>query len=243
MDRYPWPKICIHDNGGEFTGWEFQNLLRATSIKDVPTTSRNPQENAICERMHQKVVNLLPVLLYTNPPSTVANAADLIYQAISTEIHSMRVNVTTTLKGSPGSLVSGRDMFLAMPLISDWKMIEQHRQTLFNEILRRMNQILRIFDYIKGQRVLKKKHRPDKLGELTKGPYQITRVHTNVTISTDLCPNITERINIRRVISYRKPTRSYGSSIMEGKSLVATALGRIPTHGGINIERTQSRIL
>ena len=95
-------------------------MLRATSIKDVPTTSRNPQENAICERMHQKVVNLLPVLLYTNPPSTVANAADLIYQAISTEMHSMRVNVTTTLKVSHGSLVFGRYIFLDIPLISYW---------------------------------------------------------------------------------------------------------------------------
>ena len=51
------------------------------------------------------------------------NAADLIDQALATAIHSMRVNVTTTLKGSPGSLVFVRDMFLDIPLIADWKMI------------------------------------------------------------------------------------------------------------------------
>ena len=84
LDRYPWPKRCIHDNGGEFTGWEFQNLLRATSIKDVPTTSRNPQANAICEIMNQTVGNVLHVLLYTNTSRIVANAADLIDQAIAT---------------------------------------------------------------------------------------------------------------------------------------------------------------
>ena len=106
------------------------------SIKDVPTTSQNPQANAICERMHQAVVNVLSVVLYTNPPRTVVNAADLIYQALATSIHSMRVNVTTTLKGSPRSLVFGRDMFLDIPLIADWQMIQQHRQTLFNERLR-----------------------------------------------------------------------------------------------------------
>ena len=27
LTRYPWPVKCIHDHGGEFTGWEFQRLL------------------------------------------------------------------------------------------------------------------------------------------------------------------------------------------------------------------------
>ena len=106
-----------------------------------------------------------------------------------------------------------------------------------------MNQSRRSFDYIQGEHVLKKKHRPDKLGELTEGPYRITRVHTNGTVSIELRPNVTEQINIRRVIPYREPTGSYGSSIMERKSVLATALCIIPTHGGINIECTQSRIL
>ena len=166
MARYPWPKRCIHDNGGEFTGWEFQNLLRETSIKYFPTTSRNPQANTICERMHQTVGSVLCVLLYNNPPRTLSNAADLIDQAIATEMHSMRVNVATTCKVSPGSLVFGRGVFLDINLISDWQMVQKHRQTLVNERLFRMNQSRRIFDYIQGQRVLNKKHRPDKIGGL-----------------------------------------------------------------------------
>ena len=97
----------------------------------------------------------------------MANAADLIDQALDTEMKYMRVNITTTLKESPESLVFGRDMFLDIPLISDWKMIQKHRQKLFNERLRRLNQIRIIFDYIQGKRVLKKKHRPDKIRELT----------------------------------------------------------------------------
>ena len=69
--------------------------------------------------MHQTVLNVLRVLLNTNPPRTVANAADLIDQSIATAMHSMKVNVTTILKVSPGSLVFGRDMFLDIPLIAD----------------------------------------------------------------------------------------------------------------------------
>ena len=192
--------------------------------------------------MHHIVGNILCFLIYTNPPRTVANAEDIIDQEIATAMHYMRVNITTTLKGPPGSLVFGRYMFLDITLIADWKMIQQHRQTLVNERILRMNQSRRRFDYIQGKRVLKKKHMTDKLGELTEGPYRITRVHTNETVSIELRPNVIERINIIIVIPYREPTRSYGISIMEGKSVVATALCRIPTHGGINIERMQSRI-
>ena len=83
----------------------------------------------------------------------------------------MRVNATTTLKGSPVSLVFGRYMFLDIPLIYDWQMIQTHGQTLFNERLHQMNQIFRSFNNIKGQRVIKNKHRPDKLGDITEVPY------------------------------------------------------------------------
>ena len=67
LARYPWPKRCVHDNGGEFVGWEFQELLQKCTIKDVPTTSRNPQANSICERMHQTVGNILRTLLHGDP--------------------------------------------------------------------------------------------------------------------------------------------------------------------------------
>ena len=42
MARYPWPKHCVHDNGGEFVGWEFQQFLDKCNVKDVPTTSKKP---------------------------------------------------------------------------------------------------------------------------------------------------------------------------------------------------------
>ena len=181
-------------------------MLTATSIKDAPTTSRNPQANAICERMHQTVGNILRTLLYSNPPRTVANAADLVDQALATAMHAMRVNVHTTLKSSPGSLVFGRDMFLDVPLIADWETIQQNRQSLVNERLRRTNMGRRSYDYIQGQRVLKKRHKPDKLGRLTEGPYVITQVHTNGNVTMELRPGVTERINIRRVLPYKEPT-------------------------------------
>jgi hypothetical protein len=58
--RYPRPVQCLHDKGGKFIGQNFQWLLEIFSTKDVCSTSKNPQFNAICERMHQTV--------HTNPP-------------------------------------------------------------------------------------------------------------------------------------------------------------------------------
>lgn len=102
---YPWPTGCIHDNGGEFTGFSFQQLLEKANIKNVPTSSKNPQAKAICERMHQTVGNVLRTLLHVNPPSSSGNEKELIDEALSSAMRTMQSSVHTTLGGSPGSLV------------------------------------------------------------------------------------------------------------------------------------------
>jgi hypothetical protein len=66
--QYPCPVRCLHDKGGEFIGQTFQQLLEIFSIKDVCSASKNPQSNAICERMHQTVTNVSRTLVHTNPP-------------------------------------------------------------------------------------------------------------------------------------------------------------------------------
>ena len=121
-------------------------------------------------------------------------------------MHAMRVNVATTLNSSPGVLVYGRDMFLDVPLIADWQAIAERRTQVVNESLRRANLKRRTYDYVQGQQVLKKNHKPTKLGERKEGPYPISQVHVNGTVSITLRPGVTERINIRRVVPYRQPT-------------------------------------
>ena len=44
------------------------------------------------------------------------------------------------------------------------------------------------------------------MGENYSGPYTIPQVHVNGTISIQLGPNVTERINIRRVLPYHEDT-------------------------------------
>ena len=61
----------------------------------------------------------------------------------------------------------------------------------------RENSRRRQYDYEINQYVLKKNTNPRKLGEWTSGPYQITQVHTNGTITIAINENMSERINIR----------------------------------------------
>jgi len=190
LSRYPWPACCVHDNGGEFVGPEFQFLLQSCRIKDAPTSSRNPQANAICERMHQTVGNVLRTLLHGEPPRDVTRAKDFIDEALSTAMHAMRTGVHTTLGSSPGNLVFHRDMFLNIPLIADWHSITQKREHLINENLIRENNKRRRYDYVQNQKVLKIRSNPRKLGHRTTGPYKVLQTHVNVTLTIELKPGV-----------------------------------------------------
>jgi hypothetical protein len=119
LTPYPWPQRCGHDPGTEFTRPEFQTLLQNCHIRDVCTTAKNPQSNAVCERMHQTVGNFLRTLLHGNPPQNIANVEQYVDEALSIAMHTMRAGIHTTLGKSPGNLVFNRDMFLNIPLIAN----------------------------------------------------------------------------------------------------------------------------
>ncbi len=65
--QYCCPVRYFNDKGGELIGQNFHWLLEIFSIKDICSTSKNPQSNAICERMHQTVNNVQRTLVHTNP--------------------------------------------------------------------------------------------------------------------------------------------------------------------------------
>ena len=59
----------------------------ASRINAQPKT--NLQSNAICERMHQTVTNMLRTLVHTNPPQNMTQARDIINNALATGMHAM----------------------------------------------------------------------------------------------------------------------------------------------------------
>ena len=197
----------MHDGGGEFVGHEFKELCRAFGdISEPQSTAKNPQSNAVCERMHQTVGNVLRVLLYSNPPKNMTQAKDIMDDALATAMHAMRTVIATSLGSTPGALAFGRDMLLNVPLVADWMAITRAREQKVNENLRRENAKRRSYDYKQGQQVLKLVFKPTKLGRRTFGPFTIERVHVNGNITMQLRPGLLERINVRRVIPYHVPT-------------------------------------
>jgi hypothetical protein len=91
-------------------------------------------------------------------------------------------------------------------LIADWHRITQRWEHLINENLIRENQKHHQYNYAPQQRVLKKKWKPHKLGKRTSRPYKVLQTHVNGTLTIELRPGVSERLNIRRVILYKEPT-------------------------------------
>ncbi len=124
----------------------------------------------------------------------MTQARDIIDNALATAMHAMQITVATTLGSTPGALAFAWDMFLNVPLIKDWQAIARNHEHHVNENLRRANWKWRQYDYAPGQQVLKKVHKPTKLGVRTEGPYTIEHRE-----------GITEYINICRVLPYCWP--------------------------------------
>jgi hypothetical protein len=199
LSRYPKPLRCIHDQGTEFIGMRFQHMLHLEGIQSVPTTVRNPQANAICERMHKTVEDTLNTLLRHEVPEDVATANELIDSLIAAAQRAIRSAVHTTLRVSPGALVFHRDMMLPIPLMVDFNLLRERRQAMIDYNNSRENRRRLFKDYSIGDNVLIIKTAKGKLKPKTEGPYQVVSVHVNGTITIQRGPGVTERLSIRRV--------------------------------------------
>ncbi|CAJ1964150.1 unnamed protein product [Cylindrotheca closterium] len=154
LSRYPRPYKCIHDQGGEFIGEAFQAKLATWGIHDGGTTSKNATANAICERMHLTVANILRTR-YNNAAPNFQVAVEEVKRALAACNHAMRCAVSTALmNNTPGETVFHRDMLLNIPVIVDLLSMQQKRQYKINENLRRQNAKRKEFDYRIGGEVL-----------------------------------------------------------------------------------------
>jgi hypothetical protein len=194
---------CIHDNGTEFSS-EFLELLQSYGVKSVPTTVRNPQANAVLERVHPVISNMLcSQRLIANDYTTLSSRQQLlapVVWAINSTYH-------TTLQASPAQLAFGRDMILPTAYIPNWNNIRQCRQALTDQANERENGPRIPHDYQVGDHVLIKRDlaKLGKLAKPTEGPFTITDVSSqniNGTVVIARSANSFERINIRRLVPY-----------------------------------------
>lgn len=204
LARYPRPMSCIYDPGSEFIGQAFQKCLNRNGIEAAPSSVKNPQSNAVCERLHSTIGDILRSMIHENPPTNVAQAYEIIDTALASAQFAVRATVHRTMGLSPGAIVFHRDMFHPIPLLVNYNELKERRQHVIDENNRRANQRRRFLDYQPGQEVLVLTYQPDKMEPRATGPFKIASVHVNGTVTIQRADNVVERINVRRIRPYRR---------------------------------------
>ena len=91
-------------------------LINDHGIKRKPITVRNPQTNAIVERIHQVIANMIRTFeLETN----YLDEDDPWKGILSATAFAVRSTYHTTLKKTPGQLVFGRDMIFSIKHVAN----------------------------------------------------------------------------------------------------------------------------
>ena len=198
LSRYPRSKNIIYDNGSEFK-LHFKSLCDSYGLKRKPTTIKNPQANAILERIHAVIADMIRTsgldMQETCTPQMVDELLTNIAWAVRSTYH-------TVLKTTPGAAIFGRDMLFDIPYLADWNQIGKRRQNLVDQSCAKANKRRIDFDYIVGQKVLLIKDGIlRKTEDKNNGPFVITQVHHNGTVRIQR-GTINERINIRRLSPY-----------------------------------------
>ena len=196
FSRYPRCTNIIYDNGSEFK-LHFETLCDTYGVKRKPTTIKNPQANAILERVHQVLMAMIRTSEIDMADSVAPSDIDAV---LTNAAWAIRSTFHTVLKASPGAAIFGRDMLFDIPYIADWKKIGDYRQHQTDLNTARENKKRVDFDYKIGYKILVIKigiiHKTESPKK--RDPWTITTVHTNGTIRVTR-GNQTERINIQRV--------------------------------------------
>jgi transposase InsO family protein len=191
--RYPLPQRITLDRGTEFMA-EFAKMVKNDyGLKLKPITTRNPQSNAIIERVHQTIGNIIRTFdvqtMDSDNPWTGILAATMF---------AVRATYHTTLQASPMQLVFGRDAILNVKHIANWEHIRERKQTRINDNNKRENLSRRDHHYSLGDKILIRARKHSKHEFEYEGPYTITQVNDNGTVrfQKGIVNDVT---NIRRI--------------------------------------------
>ena len=137
LTRYPSPTEIIFDRGSEFKAEEERHIHNDYGIKKKLITTRNPQANAMVERIHQVVgqlIDMQEIKGKKDPPKPFGwrGILSAMHQAVCSTVH-------TTTRAMPTQLVFGRDAILNVSFEADWQCIKQRKQTLIQQNNRREN--------------------------------------------------------------------------------------------------------
>ena len=178
---------------------EFTTMInRDYNIKRKPITVRNPQSNAIVERVHQTLGNMLQTF---DIPAENFMQEEIpgILAAIAFGICS---TIHTTMKATPMQVVFGRDSIMNIQHLADWRYIQSRKQDLINLNNKKENKTRKEHTYAVDDRVLVKQDQMTKYGTTQyRGPYTVIKVNNNGTVWIRM-GNIFNTYNIRQIKPY-----------------------------------------
>jgi hypothetical protein len=200
FSRYPWPTQVTFDRGSEFIGHEFQKMLNDYGVKKKPITTRNPQANAIVERVHQTIGNIIRTFeLHDN----YLDEDDPWKGILAATAFAIRATYHTTLQKSPGQLVFGRDMIFNVQHTANWEYIRARKQRLIQKNNKNENKTRIPHTYHVNDKVMLRKGTENKYEAPFSGPHTILQVNTNGTVRLRI-GSVTDTINIRRIEPYKE---------------------------------------
>ena len=120
--RYPRPAQVIHDNGSEFIGAEFQEMLHSFDITPVPTTVKNPQANLVIKQVHLTMGDCCRMEKFKF--GTWEEQTQTVFSSI---MWAIRSTLHSVVAYNPGQLAFNRDMLMRTKVVVDWELIKQRQ--------------------------------------------------------------------------------------------------------------------
>ena len=201
LTRHPWPTEIVMDRGKEFAAEVRETLKDECGINREVITTRNPQANAMVERVHQVTHQMIRTHEIKGKSSSPEAGWDGILAAVRRAVTS---TVHTTTRATPTQLVFGRDAILNVRFQADWQCTKERKQRLIQQNNQRENAKRPPHTHSAGDRVMVRQDPNRKHGsDQCKGPCTVTQVNDNGTAKlTKTAANggaVSQTWNIRNV--------------------------------------------
>ncbi len=197
LRRYPRPSRFIYDQGTEFDNSWLWALCKRWEIQPTPITVRNPRGNAIVERMHKVLGDMLRCQLTTRHPHD-----DPVADMLTAAAYGIRSTVHGTTRYTPGQMIFSRDMILRTHMEADMELIRLRRRKAVEVNNARENRRRIAYQYKPGDKVLLLTQKLDPKLKLNPGPYKVEAFDPmNGTLQIRR-GNYIEPVNIRLVRPY-----------------------------------------
>ena len=136
----------------------------------------SPQANAVLERIHQTIGNMLRTfeLQDSDDPDPWAGILSAIMFGVRATVH-------TTTQATPSQLIFGRDAILNTKFIADWKLIQERKQQRIDRNNKAENKARKPYRYRVNQSVMVKEDQNRKYGRNPySGPYSVVQVNLSL---------------------------------------------------------------